>query len=103
MSESEPPKLLEPDEPGAVSIYKIDAKSPLLLVADHAGNLIPRSLGHLRLTETDCKRHIAWDIGIAGLARLLADQMDATLIKQNYSRLVIDCNRPLEVDTGGTY
>jgi predicted N-formylglutamate amidohydrolase len=103
MSESEPPKLLEPAEPGAVSIYKIDAKSPLLLVADHAGNLIPRSLGHLGLTETDCKRHIAWDIGIAGLARLLADQMDATLIKQNYSRLVIDCNRPLEVDTGGTY
>jgi predicted N-formylglutamate amidohydrolase len=99
MSESEPPKLLEPAEPEAVSIYKIDAKSPLLLVADHAGNLIPRSLGRLGLTETDCERHIAWDIGIAGLARLLAEQMDATLIKQNYSRLVIDCNRPLEVDT----
>jgi hypothetical protein len=33
-SESEPPKLLEPAEPEAVSIYKIDAKSPLLLVAD---------------------------------------------------------------------
>jgi hypothetical protein len=34
MSESEPPKLPEPAEPEAVSIYKIDAKSPLLLVAD---------------------------------------------------------------------
>jgi predicted N-formylglutamate amidohydrolase len=84
MSESEPPKL---------------AKSPLLPVADHAENLIPRSLGRLGLTEIDCERHIAWDIGVAGLARLLADQMEATLIKQNYSRLVIDCNRPLEVDT----
>ena len=102
MSESEPLKLLKPAEPKAVSIYKIDAKSPLLLVADHAGNLIPRSLGRLGLTETDCERHIAWDVGIAGLARLLADQMDATLIKQNYSRLVIDCNRPLEVDTSIT-
>ena len=34
------------------------------------------------------------DIGIAGLGRLLADALDATLIQQNYSRLVIDCNRP---------
>ncbi len=39
-------------------------------------------------------RHIAWDIGIAGLGRLLADALDATFIRQNYSRLVIDCNRP---------
>jgi hypothetical protein len=34
MSESEPPKLLEPAEPEAVSIYKIDAQSSLLLVGD---------------------------------------------------------------------
>ena len=47
----------------------------------------------------DYRRHIAWDIGIAGLARLLADQLDANLIKQNYSRLVIDCNRPLDAAT----
>ncbi len=33
-------------------------------------------------------------IGIAGLGRLLADALDATLIQQNYSRLVVDCNRP---------
>jgi predicted N-formylglutamate amidohydrolase len=98
-SESDLPKLLGPGEPEAVSIYKIDAESPFLLVADHAGNLIPSSLGRLGLTETDCKRHIAFDIGIAGLARLVADQLDATLIKQNYSRLVIDCNRPLDVGT----
>ena len=42
------------------------------------------------------QRHIAWDIGIAGLGRLLADGLDAMLIQQNYSRLVIDCNRPLD-------
>ena len=58
MSESEPPKLPEPAEPEAVSIYKIDAKSPLLPVADHAENLIPRSLGRLGLTEIDCERHM---------------------------------------------
>ena len=38
-------------------------------------------------------RHIAWDIGIAGVCRHLADVLDATLVQQNYSRLVIDCNR----------
>jgi predicted N-formylglutamate amidohydrolase len=35
----------------------------------------------------------AWDIGIAGLCRVIADALDATLVRQNYSRLVIDCNR----------
>ena len=92
-------KLLGPDEPEPVSTYNPDGKSRFLLVADHAGNLIPRVLGRLGLIEADCRRHIAWDIGIAGLARLLADQLDANLIKQNYSRLVIDCNRPLDAVT----
>jgi predicted N-formylglutamate amidohydrolase len=92
-------KLLGPDEPVSVSTYNADGKSQFLLVADHAGNLIPRVLGRLGLIEADCRRHIAWDIGIAGLAQLLADQLDANLIKQNYSRLVIDCNRPLDAAT----
>lgn len=37
--------------------------------------------------------HIAWDIGIADLARRLARILDACFISQTYSRLVIDCNR----------
>ncbi len=88
--------LLAADEPGPVTVYDADGKSPFLLVADHAGNLIPRALGRLGLVEAELQRHIAWDIGIAGLGRLLADALDATLIQQNYSRLVIDCNRPLD-------
>jgi predicted N-formylglutamate amidohydrolase len=39
-------------------------------------------------------RHIAWDIGIAGVAEALSDQLGAHLVAQRYSRLVIDCNRP---------
>src|SRR5580692_527290 len=89
-------KLLAADEPGPVTVYNADATSPFLLVADHAGSLIPRALGRLGLVEAELQRHIAWDIGIAGLGRLLADALDATLIQQNYSRLVIDCNRPLD-------
>ncbi|HEX4042700.1 MAG TPA: N-formylglutamate amidohydrolase [Xanthobacteraceae bacterium] len=89
-------KLLAADEPRPVTVYNVDATSPFLLVADHAGKVIPRALGRLGLAEAELGRHIAWDIGIAGLGRLLADALDATLIRQNYSRLVIDCNRPLD-------
>src|SRR5579863_6857822 len=89
-------KLLAVGDPAPVTVYNSDGKSPFLLVADHAGNLIPRALGRLGVSEAELQRHIAWDIGIAGLGCLLADALDAALIKQNYSRLVIDCNRPLD-------
>src|SRR3984885_15624680 len=68
--------------------------SPFLLTCDHYGRLIPRVLGDLGLPEDELTRHIAWDIGIAGVAEALAKQLDAHLIAQRYSRLVIDCNRP---------
>jgi predicted N-formylglutamate amidohydrolase len=86
--------LLAPDEPPAVIEYRADGKSTFLLVCDHAGRRIPRTLQNLGLSAADLARHIAWDIGIAGVGRQLADRMDACLIMQPYSRLVIDCNRP---------
>ena len=86
--------LLASDEPSPVTIYNAGGTSPLLLVADHAGNRIPRALGDLGVSEAERARHIGWDIGIAGVSRRLADALDAVLIQQNYSRLVIDCNRP---------
>jgi predicted N-formylglutamate amidohydrolase len=89
--------LLAADEPVPVTVRHENGTSPFLLVADHAGNIMPRALGRLGIAAPECERHIAWDIGIAGLGRLLADALDATLIQQNYSRLVIDCNRPPDV------
>src|SRR5690349_13735341 len=86
--------LLAADDPPPVAIYNGHGQSPLLLVADHAGSFFPRALGRLGISAGEAARHIALDIGIAGLARILADALDATLIQQNYSRLVIDCNRP---------
>ncbi|HEY2528703.1 MAG TPA: N-formylglutamate amidohydrolase [Xanthobacteraceae bacterium] len=86
--------LLAPDEPAPVTVDNETGSSPFLLVADHAGNLMPRALGRLGIPEAESHRHIAWDIGIAGLGPVLAAALDATLIRQNYSRLVIDCNRP---------
>ena len=69
-------------------------RSPFLLTSDHYGRLIPRSLGDLGLPAGELTRHIAWDPGIAGVANALSKDIDAHLIAQRYSRLVIDCNRP---------
>jgi predicted N-formylglutamate amidohydrolase len=69
-------------------------RSPFLLIADHYGRAIPHLLGDLGLAKSELERHIAWDIGIAGTASALSKHLDAHLIAQHYSRLVIDCNRP---------
>jgi predicted N-formylglutamate amidohydrolase len=69
-------------------------RSPFLLTSDHYGRRIPRSLGDLGLPAGELTRHIAWDVGIAGVAAALSKHLDAHLIAQRYSRLVIDCNRP---------
>jgi predicted N-formylglutamate amidohydrolase len=94
-----PTPLLAPGDPAPVTVHHEHGASPLLIVADHAGNAMPRALGRLGLPESECVRHIAWDIGIAGVCRRLADALDATSIEQNYSRLVIDCNRTPGTET----
>lgn len=86
--------LLAADEPAPARVLRPDGASPWFLVADHAGRLIPRALGTLGLNETERGRHIAWDIGIAGVTEALSQALDATAVLQTYSRLVIDCNRP---------
>jgi predicted N-formylglutamate amidohydrolase len=93
-NEDRPDSLLAADEPAPVAALNEHGRSPFLIVADHAGNAIPRALHRLGVPEAERERHIAWDIGIAAVCRLLADALDATLVQQNYSRLVIDCNRP---------
>ena len=71
-----------------------EGTSPFLLTADHYGRMLPHALGDLGIAESELVRHIGWDIGIAGVAERLAKLLDAHLIAQRYSRLVIDCNRP---------
>lgn len=88
--------LLAPDEPSPVSVLNEATRSQFVIVCDHAGRALPRALGDLGLTEADREAHIAWDIGVLGMARRLSEELDAVLFFQHYSRLVIDCNRPLE-------
>ncbi|KAF1706574.1 N-formylglutamate amidohydrolase [Pseudoxanthomonas sacheonensis] len=88
--------LLGADDPAPFTVHREHGDSPFVLIADHAGQKIPARLGDMGLTQAELDRHIGWDIGIAGLAERLSEKLDAFAILQTYSRLVIDCNRPLE-------
>ena len=92
-------KLLQADDPPPVTVVRPDAASPFLLVCDHAGNRIPRKLGTLGVSEADLRRHIAWDVGAAEMANRVSELLDAPLVLQTYSRLVIDCNRDPKVES----
>ncbi|HTA88633.1 MAG TPA: N-formylglutamate amidohydrolase [Polyangiaceae bacterium] len=89
--------LLAADEPSPVEVIEDNAGSPFLITCDHAGRRLPRALGNLGLSDAELNRHIAWDLGAAGVARELARTLGAFAALQVYSRLVIDCNRPPDV------
>ena len=76
------PLLLDTDEVSPVREDNAESTSPFLLTCDHYGRRIPERLGRLGLTESDLERHIAWDVGIAGVARRLAEATGAHLIAQ---------------------
>jgi predicted N-formylglutamate amidohydrolase len=91
--------LLAADEPPPVFEIGLQGRSNFVIVVDHAGRRIPRRLNDLGLPASELQRHIAWDIGALGVARQVAAALDAPLVAQNYSRLVIDCNRDPKVPT----
>ncbi len=92
-------RLLADDEPPSFIEIGRQGLSDFVIVVDHAGRRIPRRLQDLGLPASELTRHIAWDIGALGVARQAAAALDATLVAQNYSRLVIDCNRDPGVPT----
>jgi predicted N-formylglutamate amidohydrolase len=91
--------LLEPGEPDPVILLHEGGASDFFLACDHAGRAFPRRLERLGLSEEESRRHIAWDIGVGAVGRLLSQRLDAALALQAYSRLVIDCNRDPKVPT----
>ncbi len=94
-SDDAPPRLLGPEDPAPYEVLRAGGRSPFVLTCDHAGKRVPAALDGLGLDAGELDRHIAWDRGAEALGRLLADALDAPLVVQRYSRLVIDCNRPL--------
>src|SRR6202051_5313120 len=92
-------QLLAADEPPPFIEVGRQGRSNFVIVVDHASRPTPRRLNDLGLPESELQRHIAWDIGALGVARQVAAALDAPLVAQNYSRLVIDCHRDPQVPT----
>jgi predicted N-formylglutamate amidohydrolase len=90
-------RLLAADEPPPFVEFGTHGQSRFLILVDHASRRIPRRLGDLGLPPVELQRHVAWDIGALAVAKQVAAALDAPLIAQNYSRLVIDCNRDPQV------
>jgi predicted N-formylglutamate amidohydrolase len=89
----EAPNRFANREPPPITVDNPAGTSPFVIVADHAGRYLPPRLMQLGLSDTECASHIAWDIGIGPVCTLLGTALDAVVIRQNYSRLIIDCNR----------
>jgi predicted N-formylglutamate amidohydrolase len=67
-----------------------------VLICDHASHYIPPELHQLGLPDLELTRHIAWDIGAAGVTEALSGFFDAPAVLCGTSRLVIDCNRHID-------
>lgn len=64
----------------------------LLVVADHASNRVPADID-LGIDDALLARHIAFDIGVAQVAALMAARPGTAAFLAGVSRLVCDCNR----------
>ncbi|TFB43896.1 N-formylglutamate amidohydrolase [Pseudomonas sp. F01002] len=78
----------------AYTLSREDSGHPLILVCEHASRFIPAGLNDLGLSHEAAREHIAWDIGALALAEGLSQALGATLLAANYSRLLVDLNRP---------
>lgn len=85
--------LLGAADPEPVGFVDRSGLSPFVVICDHAGNAVPAALAGLGLPPEELARHIAIDVGILAVAERLAAAVEAPLIFQRYSRLVVDCNR----------
>ncbi|MGB8819366.1 MAG: N-formylglutamate amidohydrolase [Rhizobiaceae bacterium] len=80
----------------AATVSRRDGAGPFLIVCDHASNHMPAEFGGLGLEAADLLRHIAWDPGALGVASRMSVRLDAPLVHSLASRLLVDCNRPLD-------
>ncbi len=88
--------VLSPGDALPFEVVNATSRGRFVLICEHAGIAVPASLYRLGLAPETLGLHIASDIGAEGVARLLAASLDAPLVLQPYSRLVVDCNRDFE-------
>ncbi len=80
----------------AVALIGAAGKAPVVLVCEHASHFIPPEYDTLGLADHARRSHAAWDIGALDVAKCLSARLQAPLVAGQISRLVYDCNRPLE-------
>ena len=78
-----------------VAVLRPRGEARFVILCDHASNRVPEELGDLGLAPAELARHIAWDIGAAGVTAELSRLFNAPAVMSPASRLVIDCNRHL--------
>lgn len=93
------PFLVAPSLTDSYEILPGRADSGLLLICDHATNLIPPGYGTLGLPPGELERHIAYDIGAYSVTRQVAEALGVPAISTRFSRLLIDPNRGLDDPT----
>ncbi|MEO0635041.1 MAG: N-formylglutamate amidohydrolase [Pseudomonadota bacterium] len=76
-----------------------DLSSGVLIVCDHASNFVPPEYDNLGLPPSSFERHIAYDIGVAGVVRHMCDRLGCPAILSHFSRLLIDPNRGMDDPT----
>jgi predicted N-formylglutamate amidohydrolase len=91
-----PPEAAASDPNTLIMVENGSGVGPFVLLCDHGSNRVPDEYQSFGFAADQLKLHIAWDPGALGVARLLSGRLDAPLFWPDISRLVIDCNRPLD-------
>lgn len=86
--------LLDLDDPDPVGHEKPNSSNDFLIICDHAGKILPKRFGSYGLSPRDFERHVTHDVGALEVSVGLSEELDAELVYQRYSRVLIDCNRP---------
>ena len=76
-----------------------EGTGPFVILCDHASNRIPDEYKSFGFADDALETHIAWDPGALAVSRRLSALLDAPLLWPDVSRLVIDCNRPIEASS----
>lgn len=95
----DPARMSAADPPPFTQIRPERQAPRFVLVCDHASNAVPAHMERLGLAQAELDRHIGWDIGAAMVTESLSARLDAPAFLSGYSRLVVDCNRPLGSST----
>lgn len=82
---------ISPDD--VVAVSNPHGTGRVVLVCEHASNMVPAKFNDLGLSPAALQSHIAWDMGALAVAEALSARLDAPLIAHRVSRLVFDCNR----------